>query len=61
MRGSEARLLAGDEALIVHLYAAVARIGVGNHLPGVARSPAAANYHGPDVLLCHMRFAVEIF
>ena len=37
MRWAEAGIIARNEALIVHLYAEVARFVVGDHLPRVAR------------------------
>src|SRR5262245_11824586 len=35
--GAEQRILARDETLVVHLYAVVACVSVGNHVPRVAR------------------------
>ena len=37
MHWAEAGIISRDEALIVHLYAEVARLSVGDHLPRVAR------------------------
>ena len=37
MRWAEAGIISGNEALIVHRYAEVASIVVGDHLPRVAR------------------------